>query len=82
MLGAIEVDAGNFTEVIKLLEQSLTIQPVDTQAMFNLSGAYAQVGEIDKGYKIASELVNMNPSFTGAQEWKSQLQRVIQSRDN
>jgi tetratricopeptide (TPR) repeat protein len=82
MLGAIEVDAGNFADGIQLLEQSLAIQPGDTQAMFNLSGAYAQVGEIDKGYKIASELVNMNPSFPGAQEWKSQLQRVIQSRDH
>lgn len=82
MLGAIEVDAGNFTEGIKLLEQSLTIQPGDTQAMFNLSGAYAQIGEIDKGYKIASDLVNLSPNFPGAQEWKSQLQRVIQSRDN
>ncbi|HAC14618.1 MAG TPA: hypothetical protein DCE78_01555, partial [Bacteroidetes bacterium] len=82
MLGAIEVDAGNFREGIQLLEQSLAIQPGDTQAMFNLSGAYAQIGEIDKGYKIASDLVDLSPNFPGAQQWKSQLERVIQRRGN
>lgn len=82
MLGAIEVNDRNFIKGIEYLERSLTIQPNDSQALFNLSGAYAQTGDIQKGYEIAAQLMNINPNFPGAQQWMTQLERVIQSRSN
>lgn len=80
MLGAIEVDARNFAEGIQLLEESLKLNPRDTQALFNLSGAYAQIGDIRKGLEIVDELLSLNPNFPGAQAWKNQLETLIRTR--
>lgn len=80
MLGAIEVDARNFAEGIQLLEESLNLNPRDTQALFNLSGAYAQIGDIQKGLEIVDDLLSLNPNFPGAQAWKNQLETLIRTR--
>jgi tetratricopeptide (TPR) repeat protein len=80
MLGAIEINEGNFAEGIVLIEESLKINPRDTQALFNLSGAHAQLGDLQKGLEIVNELIAINPNFPGAQSWKNQLETLIRTR--
>jgi tetratricopeptide (TPR) repeat protein len=82
MLGAIEVNRGNFIKGIELLEASLSIRADDTQALFNLSGAYAQNGDLKKGFELATELVNISPNFPGAQQWKAQLETLLSRHKN
>jgi tetratricopeptide (TPR) repeat protein len=80
MLGSIQVHLGNFQEGIDLIEESLKIEPRDPQAIFNLSGAYAQHGNLSKGLELVNELLSFSPNFPGAREWKSQLESVLQVR--
>ena len=77
MLGAIEVNRGNFDEGIDLLTRSLAINPKDPQAKFNLSGAYAQNGNLPKALEIAREIQRESPSFPGIQPWVAQLERFV-----
>ena len=78
MIGAIYVDRGDFRAGIEYLTESLRRAPRDPQAMFNLSGAYAQTGELDKALEIVNELISFNPGFPGVQAWRSQLQSLTQ----
>lgn len=80
MLGAIEVHEGNFRVGIEFIEESLKINPRDAQALFNLSGAHAQLGELQKGLEIVNELLSFSPNFPGAQGWKNQLETIIRTR--
>ncbi len=82
MLGAIRVNRGEFTEGASLLEQSLALSPNDSQALFNLSGAYAQSGELSKALEIVNVLVSISPNFPGAQQWKAQLEAINSRQSN
>jgi len=73
MLGALEVDRGNLDRGIELLEKSLTLKSDDAQTTFNLSGAYALNGNIEKARELATRTESLNPRFPGLREWKSQL---------
>lgn len=77
MLGAIEVNRGNFDKGIELLTRSLAMNPNDPQAMYNLSGAYAQNGELPKALEVAREIRQMSPKFPGIQEWIAQLESFV-----
>ncbi len=77
MLGAIRVNRGEYDEGASMLEQSLAINPNDAQALFNLSGAYAQSGELTKALDIVNRLIQLSPNFPGAQQWKIQLETII-----
>jgi tetratricopeptide (TPR) repeat protein len=77
MLGAIRVNRGEYSEGASMLEQSLAIHPNDAQALFNLSGAYAQSGELIKALDIVNRLIVLSPNFPGAQHWKIQLETLI-----
>lgn len=76
MLGSIQVNRGEFVEGAALLEQSLALNPNDAQAMFNLSGAYAQSGDLSKALEVVNKLVTLSPNFPGAQQWKAQLEAI------
>lgn len=78
MLGSIEVHLGNFQSGIDMIEESLRLEPRDAQAIFNLSGAYAQHGNLQKGLDLVNELLSFSPDFPGAQQWKAQLETVLQ----
>ncbi|MCC5925153.1 MAG: hypothetical protein JJU41_01215 [Bacteroidetes bacterium] len=80
MIGAIYVDKRAFEMGIEYLEASLELSPRDAQALFNLSGAYAQTGELQKALEIVNELISFNPSFPGVQAWKSQLESIMNQR--
>jgi tetratricopeptide (TPR) repeat protein len=82
MLGAIQVNRGNYAKGAELLEVSLSMNPNDAQALFNLSGAYAQVGDISKSLEIVNQLLAISPNFPGAQQWKGQLQTIISRQTN
>jgi tetratricopeptide (TPR) repeat protein len=77
MLGAIEVNRGNFEKGIDLLTRSLALSPKDPQAKFNLSGAYAQNGNLPKALEIAREIQRESPNFPGIQPWVAQLERFV-----
>lgn len=73
MLGAIEVDAGNLDRGIELLEAARSLEPLDPQTLFNLSGAYGLKNEFDKADEILKILEQTNPNFPGARAWRIQL---------
>lgn len=74
MLGSIEVHQGNYERGIYLLEKALKLKPDDTQALFNLSGAYALSGNKKKAFEIVLTLEKKAPGFPGLKEWKKQLE--------
>lgn len=73
MLGAIEVDRGNTSRGIELLEESLALDPNDAQTLFNLSGAYALEGDFSRSDEVLTMLQAINPNFPGAAAWRQQL---------
>ncbi len=77
MLGAIEVNRGNFDKGIELLNESLAINPNDPQARYNLSGAYAQKGDLRKALDVARDIQRQTPNFPGIGEWVAQLERFV-----
>ncbi|MEX0843822.1 MAG: tetratricopeptide repeat protein [Balneolaceae bacterium] len=82
MLGAIELHKGNTKEAIRLLEESRQVNPNDPQMLYNLSGAYGTNQEFEKALEIAEEVIEVNPNFPGVNEWKQQLNRIINSNRN
>jgi tetratricopeptide (TPR) repeat protein len=80
MIGAIYVDRGNHAVGAEMLEESLRIRPNDTQAMFNLSGAYAQMGDLPRALEIVEEIIRVQPTFPGVGPWRDQLQSIIRQR--
>ncbi|MEO1022612.1 MAG: tetratricopeptide repeat protein [Bacteroidota bacterium] len=77
MLGAIELNAGNSDEAIRLLEESRAIKPNDLQTLYNLSGAYGVKKEFNKALEIVNLVLQQNPNFPGALEWKQRLLTYI-----
>lgn len=80
MLGAIELNRGNQKKAIELLEKSLSINPRDPQALFNLSGAYGTDQQFDKALETAQRVQQLSPNFPGLRSWMLQLEQIIQSR--
>ncbi|MGF1669854.1 MAG: tetratricopeptide repeat protein [Balneolaceae bacterium] len=76
MLGAVEVNDGNLDRGIELLEYSLSLQPDDVQALFNLSGAYGLKGDFTKARHLLNQLMAINPDFPGARQWQLQLEQL------
>lgn len=77
MLGAIEVNRGNFDKGIDLLTRSLALNAKDPQAKYNLSGAYAQNGNLPKALEVAREIQRETPNFPGIQAWVAQLEQFV-----
>ena len=75
MLGAFEVQRGNLEEGIELLKAALAQKPRDVQALYNLSGAYAQNGNLKRAEETLDEALSINPDFPGLRQWQRQLQR-------
>lgn len=82
MLGAIELNNGNAEKAIELLEQSRQLNPHDPQMLYNLSGAYGTNQEFERALEIAEEVSSINPRFPGIQQWKQQLEHIINSQRN
>ncbi len=77
MLGAIEVQKGNAKEGIRLLEISRSINPRDSQMLYNLSGAYGIDQQFDKALEIALIVRNQSPRFPGNEAWIQQLENIL-----
>lgn len=82
MLGSIKLNKGQTEEAIRYLEESKAINPNDPQMLYNLSGAYGTNQQFEKAMEIANQLIELNPNFPGIQQWKAQLTRIINSRQN
>ena len=81
MLGAIELKRGNVKPAIELLEKSISLNPRDPQALFNLSGAYGTDQQFQKAMQTAQKVAEINADFPGLRGWIAQLQQIIQSRN-
>lgn len=81
MLGAIELNRGNIDASIRLLEKSISINPNDPQAIFNLSGAYGRKQQFNKAMELVQKVEKLNPDFPGLQPWKARIQQIIQPRN-
>ncbi len=81
MLGAIELNSGNAKSAIPLLEKAVSLSPRDTQALFNLSGAYGTDQQFEKAMEIARKAYQINPNFPGLQPWMMQLQQILERRN-
>lgn len=77
MLGAIEVQKGNAQEGIRLLEISRSINPGDSQMLYNLSGAYGIDRQFEKALEIALIVRRQNPRFPGNEAWIQQLENIL-----
>ncbi|MEQ8523560.1 tetratricopeptide repeat protein [Gracilimonas sp.] len=82
MLGSIALNSGNINDAIKFLEESRQVNPKDPQMLYNLSGAYGTNREFQKAMEIANEVIELNPNYPGIQQWKQQLDRILNSRRN
>lgn len=77
MLGTIEVNDGNYARGIVLLNKAIELNPNDIQAMFNLSGAQALNGDLQKAYETAKKLEELQPAFPGLPDWIVQLENQL-----
>ncbi len=81
MLGAVELNNGNVKEAIRLLEDSYRLRANDPQTLFNLSGAYATDGQMEKAFDTAKKAHEINPGFPGLQTWIQQLEQLTNSKN-
>jgi tetratricopeptide (TPR) repeat protein len=77
MLGAIEVQKGNAKEGIRLLEISRSLNPNDSQMLYNLSGAYGIDRQFEKALEIALMVRSQSPRFPGNEAWIQQLESIL-----
>jgi len=77
MLGAVEVNNRNLDRAVTLLEKSRSLKPGDPQTLFNLSGAYGLKNEFEQAKEVLDRLMQIDPSFPGAQAWQQQLNQVL-----
>ncbi|HZW38406.1 MAG TPA: tetratricopeptide repeat protein [Ignavibacteriaceae bacterium] len=72
-IGIISLSQNKVDNAIKYLEESLNIDNMDAQALYNLAGAYIN----KKNYKRANDLLdrclNVNPNYQEAKQLKQQL---------
>ncbi len=80
MLGSIQIQKGNAQKAIEYLEASRRALPNDPQMLYNLSGAYYNLNQLEKAIEIADEGLRTNPNFRGLQSWRQQLELVKNQR--
>jgi tetratricopeptide (TPR) repeat protein len=80
-LGQIQLNKGNISQAIKLLEQSVAFNQSDLQTLYNLAGAYAMNEEYSKALDKIEKVLQKDKNYTGANELYSQL-KVILNKPN
>ena len=75
-LGQILLDEGRTDSALTYLESAGKMTPSDPQLIYNLSGAYALVGQYDKARAFLEKLDRLRPNFPGAADLKRQLEKL------
>lgn len=73
MLGALRLQRGATAEAIPLLERARRLDPTDTQALYNLSGAYATSGRYGEARRAAEAVLRLDPAHEGARQLLASL---------
>lgn len=81
MLGSIEVNDKNYEKGIQYLQQALSFDPNDKQALYNLSGAYALTGDFKRAYELAQKINKIDPGYPNLQSWIQQLQQALKQQE-
>lgn len=67
-IGSIYVTGGRPVDGIRHLEKALEMNPKDTEAMYNLSVAYAMLNQYDEATEYCRKLLTIKPDNKSAQE--------------
>lgn len=76
-IGIINLSKENNEGAIRYLEESLRFDRKDSQALFNLAGAYSRLKKYDKALEIIAECLIIDPEYSGANNLKSQLESAL-----
>ncbi|MEW6193652.1 MAG: hypothetical protein AB1521_00675 [Bacteroidota bacterium] len=80
-LGQIALNSGDTKKAIKYLEEAVSYNAEDLQALYNLAGAYAINKDYQKSMDAVTLLMKMDPFYSGAENLYKQL-TVILSKNN
>lgn len=64
---------GDNDRAIADLERATSVDPADTDALFDLSQLKHSNGDMDGAFTAARKVVDLNPNFASAQSWLGQL---------
>lgn len=76
-LGIIDLSKGYNESAAKFLEKSLSFDPKDSQVLFNLAGTYSRLKLYDKSLASLNSCLQIDPSFPGAADLKTQIERLV-----
>ncbi len=76
--GQILLKMGQTKRALKYLQQAARQRQDDVQLFYNLSGAYALVGEYQKAYNTILQAEQLDPNFPDLQNFKHQLENALE----
>ncbi|PIQ09240.1 MAG: hypothetical protein COW71_07680 [Ignavibacteriales bacterium CG18_big_fil_WC_8_21_14_2_50_31_20] len=78
-IGIIELSKQNIENAIKYLNQSLKYNSQDAQVYYNLAGAYSLKQDYKSSLSAVNSCLLVNPKYSGANNLKKQLLKIIQN---
>ena len=75
MLGAVRLQAGDAAGAVRYLEPATAGTGAPPQALYNLAGAYAQLGRWADAERAATRLAGANPGNAGYQQFAEAVRR-------
>lgn len=79
-LGQIYLVSGDAKKAIYYLEQSIEFDFKDTQALYNLAGAYALNKDYKKGMDALTKLNRLEPNYPGADDLYKQITVILSDK--
>ncbi len=79
MLGSLLVDKKEPAKGIKYLERSLSLNPYDTQTLYNLTGAYLLLQNVTGAKRNLDKLEQLSPGSKEANSLKAKLAKLIKA---
>jgi Flp pilus assembly protein TadD len=73
LLGVEALERKDLASAIKLLEESVRLQPTNPEAFYRLSFAYALARDIGAARSAAMRVYQLQPAFPGLAGWLSAL---------
>ena len=80
MIGLIYIQQGNATQGIRYLEASLTVDPGDTEAHFNLARGHMMQGDFREAGQAILRVLSYDPNYPRAQQVADYLAQQLEAQ--
>jgi len=76
-LGIIYLNRDQNKEALRYLKESLSINPLDAQLLYNLSGVYIKLKDYQTAKMYIDRCINLDANFPNARQIQYQLNRIV-----